>query len=127
MPRVKLLLAASLIASSPALAQNYSPGAVVPVDCSKAIVTTNVAVTLLAAAQAPHGFRLQNIDTSEPVWWSVTGTAVAAALGSFVLPPGTATTYAGAGTAEPDYGFGTGGALTAVATTAGHKISCTYW
>jgi hypothetical protein len=127
MDRIPLSIVLALLACSPAMAQNYQPSLVIPVDCSKAIATTNVAVTLLTAGQAPHGFRIQNIDTSEPVWFSFTGTAVAAALGSFVLPPGAVTTFVGAGTFEPGYGFGTGSALSAVATTVAHKISCSYW
>lgn len=123
----KLLLACIACVVSPAAAQNYAPGAVTAIDCSKAIATANTAVTLLTAAQAAHGFAIWNVDTSEVLWVSLTGTATAATLGSFPLPPGTATTYAGVGSFQPAYGVGTGTAVTAVAATLGHKITCTYW
>ena len=54
-------------------------------DCSATITTRGQAVTLLTAGQTAHGALVQNIDSLEAVWFSLTGTAVAGGVG-FVHP-----------------------------------------
>jgi hypothetical protein len=124
---MKNLLLALLLFASPAAAQNYNPGQITPKPCAAGPLGANTALIVIPANTAPHGWRLENLDTTEGLWWSVTGAAVVNTTGSFVLASGTATTFAGAGTAEPGYGFGTQGALSIIATTAGHKFACMYW
>jgi hypothetical protein len=129
---MKRLLLAALLLATPVEAQNYSPGALTAVNCSTVGLAAGTALTVIPAGTAAHGWRLENLDTTEGLWWSVTAAAVVGAAspnvsGSFVVPAGTATTFAGAGSVEPGYGFATGGALSIAATTAGHKYACLYW
>lgn len=109
--------------------QQWSPcsigGAVAPTDCSGAIASGGTAQTLIAAASGAKGFQIQNIDTSEPLWISFTGTAAAAGTGSFVLAQGTATTFASSGSYYSPIGFTT--AISIVGATTSHKFSCTRW
>jgi len=112
---------------STASAQGFVQSSVSPKVCGGTVVTAATAVTPIAAAQAAHGFMLENDDTAEALWWSVTGVAVASGPGSFSLAPGTVTTEAGAEKFTTPPNFGTGGALSVVAATAGHKFSCMYW
>jgi hypothetical protein len=128
----RFLALAALLLASPVAAQNYNPGALTPTNCGGTGLAANTALTVIPASTAQHGWRLENLDTTEGLWWSVTGTAVVNpaspnASGSFVIPAGAATTFLGAGTAEPGFGFGTGGALSIIATTAAHKYACIYW
>jgi hypothetical protein len=123
-----LIVASVLImAVSGAEAQPVTNPTVVPVSCSGTVVTGGTAVTPIAAQSVNSGFIIQNLDTAEPLWISFTGTAVAAAVGSFALPPGTATTYANVGMFVSPIYFGLGGALSVVAATSGHKFSCVKW
>jgi hypothetical protein len=124
---MKKLLAALLFCVSPAAAQQYAPGSITPQPCGTGPLVANTALTIIPANTVPHGWRLENLDTTEGLWWSVTGPAVINATGSFVLGAATATTFAGAMSVEPAYGFGTQGALSIIATTAGHKFACMYW
>jgi hypothetical protein len=121
------LIAALLLTPLPAFAQGYTPSSVSQNNCSGTVVTAATAVTPLAARQAAHGFMLQNLDTTEPLWFSFAGPAVASTPGSFVLQAVTATTYAGSTFFMTQFGFGAGNALSVVAATAGHKFSCSYW
>lgn len=114
---------------SPSIAQTAIQGAanVTPRDCSVAITTGGTAQNIIAASPSIHGFTIQNIDSSEPVWISFTTTAAASTIGSFVLATATATTFAGAGSYSSPLGFGTNGNVSVVAATTGHKISCVRW
>ena len=128
----RFLFLAGLILATPAAAQNYLPGSIQATNCGGTGLAAATALTVIPLSTAQHGWRLQNLDTTEPLWWSVTGTAVVTpvspnASGTFVLPPGAATTFAGVGTAEPGFGFATGGALSIIATTVAHKYACIYW
>jgi hypothetical protein len=100
-----------------------------PNNCSGTIATAATAQTAIAAGAAIHGWALQNLDTGEPLWFSVTGTAAAAAPGSFVLGANTATTFANANAtaSQSSLNFPTANALSIVAATLGHKFSCIYW
>lgn len=103
------------------------PVNVTPTDCSGSITTGGTAQTALAAQTTLHGFTIANIDTSEVLWFSTTGTAAASTAGSYPLAPATATTFAGLSSFTAPPGFGTNHALSAIATTTGHKWSCTWW
>ena len=116
-----------LAALSPAAAQNYPVTNLAPNDCSGAITLGGTAQIAIAASKAAHGYILQNIDTTEPLWESPTGTAAAATPGSFALAAATPTTFAGAGSFTTPPGFGTALALSVVAATTGHKFSCAWW
>ncbi len=104
---------------------------VTPTDCSVTLTTGGTAQNAFAAQTALHGFTIANIDagagSGEPVWFSLTGTASAGAAGSYPLSAPTATTLAGLASFTAPPGFGTGHALSVVAATTGHKISCTWW
>jgi hypothetical protein len=128
---MKKFLLAALLLSTPVEAQNYNPGQIVATVCSATNLGAATALTVIQPNTVPHGWRLQNLDTTEALWWSVTGVAAinpaTNTTASFALAAGTAVTFAGSGTAEPGYGFGTGGALSIIATTAAHKYACIYW
>ena len=96
-----------------------------PGDCSGTITTGGTAQNAFAAARTRHGFQITNIDTSEPMWISFTGTATANTQGSYPLAAATVTTFVGAGAYYSSVGFNT--ALSIIAATTGHKFSCTVW
>lgn len=125
---MKRLLRGALAAFAMALA---STPAWASVDCSVAITTGGTAQTIIPAGKSVHGFFIANIDSStgsgEPIWFSVTGTATAGALGSYPLAAPTATTYAGLTSFVFPSWWDFNTALSVVAATTGHKISCTYW
>lgn len=104
---------------------------ITPTDCSVAITTGGTAQSIIAANAALHGFSIANIDTStgsgEPVWMSFTTTASANTLASYPLAAPTATTFASLSSYTTPVGFGTNHAVSVIAATTGHKISCTYW
>jgi hypothetical protein len=100
-------------------------------DCSIALTTGGAAQTIIAASNTVHGFIIMNVDNTngsgEPVWISFTGTAAAAAAGSYALPAPVATTYAFPGSFASPIGFGSNKNVSVVAATTGHVISCTRW
>jgi hypothetical protein len=104
---------------------------ITPTDCSAALSTGGTAQNIIGANTALHGFTIANIDTSagsgEPVWFSFTTTAAASAIASYPLAAPTATTFANLSSWTSPTGFGTNHAVSVIAATAGHKISCTYW
>lgn len=116
---------ALLVLASPALAQSRTTTNVTPVDCSAAITTGGTAQNAFAASSGRQGFQIQNLDTSEPLWISFTGTAVANAIGSFALAAATSTTLQNGGSYYTAFGYNT--ALSVVAATTSHKFSCTRW
>ena len=95
--------------------------------CSATVVTGGTAVNAFTAQTTLHGFTIANIDTTEPLWISFTGTAAASGTDSYPLPAATATTFAGFGSFTAPPGFGLNHALSVVAATNGHKFSCTWW
>jgi hypothetical protein len=113
------------LASSQALAAN----------CSGSIATGGTAVAAIATpagGQRINGFVVCNVDAAtgsgEPLWWSITGTTVAAATGSFPLSAPTATSYAASNNCfETPSSFSMQGSLSVVAATAPHKWSCFWW
>jgi hypothetical protein len=94
-------------------------------DVSTTIKVAGQAVSVFAFDQTVTGFMLQNIDTTEALWWSITGTATAATLGSFVLPPIRVESFSAMFVTPLN--FRGSGVLSVVAKTAGHKVSCVYW
>lgn len=100
---------------------------VAPTDCSGSITTGGTAQNAFTASATRHGFTIVNFDTTEPLWVSFTGTAVANTVGSYPIAAATATTFAGAGSFTSPLGFGMSTALSVVAATTGHKWSCTTW
>ncbi len=122
--RAKYLTAAMLMLATPALAQtqvrNYTP-----TDCSGTITTGGTAQTIIPANTGVAGFMITNIDTAEPMWFRINGTAAGGTQGSYPLQAATATTFASPGSFYSAFGYNT--AITVVAATTGHKFSCTRW
>jgi hypothetical protein len=108
-------------------AQSAGPANVTATACSATVVTGGSAVNAFTAQTTLHGFTIANIDTTEPLWISFTGTAAASGTDSYPLPAATATTFAGYGSFTAPPGFGLNHALSVVAATNGHKFSCTWW
>lgn len=104
---------------------------VTPTDCSIALTTGGSAQNIISAASTVHGFTIANIDTSagsgEPVWISFTTTAAASTIASYPLAAPTATTFANLSSYTTPLGFGSNHAVSVIAATTGHKISCTQW
>jgi hypothetical protein len=104
---------------------------VTPTDCSLAITTGGTAQNIISASATIHGFTIANIDTSagsgEPVWFSFTTTAAASTIGSYPLAAPTVTTFANLASYTTPVGFGSNHAVSVIAATTGHKISCTFW
>lgn len=124
--RFALAIALFCSAPLPAAAQ-FQQSLLAPVNCSGTVATGGTAVTPIAAGVVAHGFFIANVDTTEALWVSLTGTAAAATAGSFALPSGTATTFAGVGSFMTPPNFGTAAAVSVVAATAGHKFTCLLW
>ena len=121
-----ITLAALLSFSFLAVAQAQD-AVVTPRDCSGSIATGGTAQNAFSAQGTLRGFIITNIDTSEVMWISFTGTAAAGTAGSFPLPPATATTFAGVASFTSPTSFRTNGAVSVVAATTGHKFSCVRW
>jgi hypothetical protein len=104
---------------------------VTPTDCSISLTTGGTAQNIISATTSLHGFTTANIDPSsgsgEPIWISFTGTASPNTAGSYPLAAPTATTFAGLASYTTPLGFGVNHAVSVVAATTGHKISCTNW
>lgn len=107
------------------------PVNVTPTDCSLAITAGGVAQNAIAATATLHGFTIANIDSTagsgEPVWFSFTTTAAPSTLASFPLSAPLATSFTGLSSFTTPFGFGTNAAVSVIAVTTGHKISCTRW
>lgn len=119
---------ATYSASSPVTAATIN---VTPTDCSLAITTGGTAQNILAASSTLHGFTIKNIDAAagggEPVWISFTTTAAATTIASYPLGPPASTTFLGGESYTTPLGYGVNHAISVVAATTGHKISCTTW
>lgn len=102
-----------------------------PLDCTtpatQKIAIGGTAQTLFTASKVIHGFILQNVDTTEPLCLSFTGTPTCGNPGTFVLQPGTASTYAGAGSFSAPLGLGVNLAPQVVAATSNHAYACIKW
>lgn len=121
---LKYVLSFMLLAS-PAFAQQRSSVNVTPIDCSGTIAAGGTAQNAMPTSSGRQGFQIQNLDTSEPLWISFTGTAVANTAGSFALAAATSTTLQSGGSYYTAFGFN--GAVSVVAATTSHKFSCTKW
>lgn len=131
---LRLLIAAALsLVAGAALAEtpDHFINNVTPNDCSVSITTGGTAQNLNLPTNPAliHGGVFSNIDaaagTGEPVWFSFTGTAAASTAASYPLSAPTATTFTGL--TSFFIPFGLNHAISVVAATTGHKISCTYW
>jgi hypothetical protein len=115
------------VADSPILL----PVNISPTDCSVALTTGGTAQNIISASATIHGFTIANIDASagsgEPVWISFTTTAAASTIGSYPLAAPTASTFVGLNSYTTPTGFASNHAVSVIAVTTGHKISCTYW
>jgi hypothetical protein len=89
-------------------------------DCSAAVQTGGTAQQAFGASMNRHGFIIANIDTTEVLWISLTGTAGPNGTGSYSLAAGT-------GSFTGPTGMGMNSALSVVAATAGHKYTCSVW
>ena len=107
------------------------PDNITPHACSIALTSGTTAQNIITGAATIHGFTIANIDASagggEPVWISFTTTAAASGTDSYPLAAPTATTFATLSSYTTPPGFGSNASVSVVATTTGHKISCTYW
>lgn len=121
---LKYLLCFVLLVS-PAFGQTRTTVNVTPVDCSGAIATGGTAQNAFGASSGRQGFQIQNLDTSEPLWINLNGTAAASTAGSFALAAATATTFQNGGSYFSPFGFNK--ALSVIAATTTHKYSCTSW
>jgi len=124
----RMLIAALLVLTAclPAHAQTKPVSNVPPADCSGTITAGGTAQNAItASSNGRNGFIIANIDTTEVMWISFTGTAAAAALGSYPLAPATATTFATLSSFYSSIGYNT--ALSVVAATTGHKFTCSRW
>jgi hypothetical protein len=124
----RLLIAALLLLTAwlPAHAQTKPMSNVPPADCSGTIAAGGTAQNAITASNnGRNGFVISNIDATEVMWISFTGTAAAAGLGSYPLAPATATTFAQLSSFYSGVGYNT--ALSVVAATTGHKFTCTRW
>ena len=100
---------------------------VTPTDCSGTIATGGTAQNAFTAGATKHGFTILNIDTTEVLWISFTGTAAASGTGSYPLQAATASTFASPGSFTTPTGMGLNTALSVVAATSTHKFTCTWW
>jgi len=104
---------------------------VTPTDCSTTISSGGTAQNIISASSTLHGFTIANIDTTsgsgEPVWISFTTTAAASTTQSYPLAAPTASTFANLSSFTTPLGFGINHAVSVIAATTGHKISCTQW
>ncbi len=96
-----------------------------PTDCSGTITTGGAAQAAFAANSARHGFIIANIDTTEPLWFSMTTTAAASGTGSYPLAAADATTFANMVSFTSPIGINT--ALSVIGATTAHKFTCTVW
>jgi hypothetical protein len=124
---IALLMPAAVLAQQQQSVTLQGNPNVAPLDCSGTITTGGTAQPMFPASPAVHGFCLQNIDTTEPLWYSFTGTAAASTAASYPLATATATTFASSPPFCTPLGLGINTAPSVVATTTGHKYSCTKW
>jgi hypothetical protein len=100
-----------------------------PQNCSGSISSGGTAQNVAGLpAQSPIFFTLVNPNTSEPLWFSVTGTASAGA-GSIPLAAATATTYQGTSsyTSPITQALYPGQIISVYAATSAHFYTCWYW
>lgn len=97
-----------------------------PQDCSGTVASGGTAQGIFASAKTDlHGFVIMNIDTSEGMWMSFTGTAAASTAGSYFLQQASSTAQGGSYTAQVGAGFNINPSV--IAATTAHKYSCTWW
>lgn len=112
--------ALAALAVTPVAAQS-----VTPIDCSGSIIAGGTAQNAFANQGALRGFMIANVDATEALWLSITGTAAANAAGSIFLSAADGTKLPTLFIAPP--GLNTNKALSVVAATTGHKFTCVRW
>jgi hypothetical protein len=110
------------------------PANVTPSNCSISLTLGGTAQNIIAASTSLNGFTIANIDPitggGEPIWLSFTGAAVAGATGSFPLASpsfGSTPAYANLASYTTPANFRTNGAVSVIAATTSHKVSCVQW
>lgn len=107
-----------------------APVNITETNCSVTLTAGTTAQNAFTASSTKHGYRIQNIDTThiEDVWFSTTTTAAPNTVASYRLAasPSANSTVQSSSYTSP-YGEGVNTALSVVAATTGHLISCTYW
>jgi len=93
-------------------------------DHSGTITAGGTAQVAAAVNNSRQGIYLQNLDTTEDLWFSLSGTAAVATAGSFSLSPGTGTTVAGGAWQNSN---ALTNAISVIAATTGHKFSLMTW
>ena len=116
---MKKLLFAVLLLSTPAHA--------LPTDCSTTITKGGQPQWLIGSGVAQHGFLIQNIDTREAMQFSLTGVVGSGLISAYILPPAQAKGFATSNMFSAPTSFDYTGAVSVVASTTGHKITCTWW
>lgn len=96
-------------------------------DCSGTIATGGTAQNAFTANSGRHGFTIANIDTTEVLWISFTGTAAASGTGSYPLGPADATVFTNLSSFTSPPGMGINTALSVIGATTAHKFTCTVW
>lgn len=96
-------------------------------DCSGTIATGGTAQNAFTAAATRRGFTIANIDTTETLWISFTGTAAASGTGSYPLGPADVTLFTNLSSFTSPIGMGINTALSVVGATTAHKFTCTVW
>lgn len=120
-----LTVSAALLLASAAHAQTMSTNNRVMTDCSGTITAGGTAQTIIPSTTGVTGFYIVNIDTTEPLWMNIGGTAAANTQGSAPLQAATATTFAGPGSFYSNFGYNN--IVSVVAATTGHKFTCKRW
>ncbi len=100
---------------------------VTPTSCGGTIASGGTAQNAITAGASLRGFTIANTDTTEVMWISFTGTAVAGGSGSFPLAPATATSFAGLSSYTTPFGAGFNTNLSVIGATTSHPFSCTKW
>jgi hypothetical protein len=108
-----------------------SPANITPSSCSVALTTGGTAQNIIAASSSLNGFTIANIDaltgSGEPIWVSFVGTAQSGTLDSFPLTAPSTPSFAGMSSYTTPANFRTNHAVSVVAATNGHRVSCVQW
>lgn len=121
MRKMLLVGAALLLGLQAAGAYDYGQNNVTFFDCS-ATLTANTAKTILQG-KSVHGFQLKNEDNTEQLCFSLAGAASCGAAGTYSLQQGSSTVQGGSYKSD----VGPNNAVSVIAATNGHIVSCTYW
>ena len=120
------LLSIALTASAHAQTAVIGAANRTPIDCSGTIASGGTAQSLLDAAKNDlHGFCIQNLDNSEFLYMNFNSAASTSAQGSYGLQPSSSTVQGGSFCSPTGMGVKLNPSI--IATTTGHKYTCTWW